>query len=130
MSDFFARLFGRNTEPVAPAEPVIPMVSLQTINAIAARNGTSFSEMLAKAETAGLLDKQAAAALRTQATADLAGAQEALEKAVAAAHAHFDVEKSKVDETVLKAEQTDASADETLTAVEAAKAAMGKIETK
>jgi hypothetical protein len=106
------------------------MVSLQTINAIAARNGTSFSEMLKNAEDAGLLDKQSAAALRTKATEDLAGAQADLEKEIAVANARFNVKKSKIDEIVLKAEQTDASADETLTAVEAAKIAMGKTKTE
>lgn len=121
MKRFFAWL-----DSLFPDTQTQPTVTLQAVNAIAAANGTSFADMLAKAEESGLLSQQGAAALRTKAKEDLAGAKADLEREITAAQNKYDARSAKADEVLLQAKQKDASANETLEAVAAFKRAMGK----
>ena len=104
-----------------------PTVTLQSVHRLAEAAGViDFSELLRKAEAAGLLDQRQAAALREKAKTDEAAAEKALEAAIAAANAAYEASLRQVDQTDVEADQRQASAKETLTAVKEFKDAMGK----
>ena len=103
-----------------------PVMTVQTVNAIATAAGTSFSELLDKALKAGQVDQAQAARLRTKAAENEADAKTELQATIAAANAKFDAEMAKVEETKLAASHKEESSAEVLGAVNAAKQALGK----
>ncbi|HJY98165.1 MAG TPA: hypothetical protein VJ227_00415 [Patescibacteria group bacterium] len=104
-----------------------PKVTLNAVYTVARAAGiASYSEVLEKARSSGLVRDQNAAALRAKASSAEAAADEEYERAIAAAERKNEEDLAQVEVTRVQARQEAAQAKDVLSAVAEFERAMGK----